>query len=368
MEKQERPKLPSAPTDTIELNSIPKSSTTEVAAKEQTKAGNKKVKTKDGKDGVDDNHGFMRNAYYIDDKTKEVWIPLKERQKIFKILHPNGALRSRLTNATYKFATAEARAFKNYEDSNPIAEESGAANATDLPFLFKKKVSQVAVSNATYRVLNQASIPQTVSELFRMYIADEITKDIKSKLITDDDIFNAEWEKLIDFQKEDMRKPKGKEEWADAETLIEELEETKLMIDFGNDIVIEQEEVMRVLKEEIFINENDAVLSDIFSILKEYQQIKESSSETISSQSDTKKEENAAIKNKTTRKTKKVIKKQQNYFIAKDGKTGHTLKEFKSRKDAALWAKVSPNSISAALSPTSRNRTAGGYYWSKERK
>ena len=366
MNKPERKKMPSVATDTIDLNTIPKSQTSEVAAKEQIKAGNNKVETKDGKDGVDDAHGFMRNSYYFDEKTKEVWIPLKERHRIFHTLYPNGSLISRLVTATYKFATAEAKAFKNYKDENPIAAEAGAANSVDLPYLFKKKVSQVAVSNATYRVLNQAGIPQTVLELFRMVVAKEIDEKIREKLKTDDDIFNAEWDKLVDFQNQDKEHEKKNNGWEDAETLIEELEETKLMIDFGNEVILEQEEVIRVIKNEIFMNENDALLNDVFSILKQYQTIQGKSEE--STEKEEKKQKTLQKTVKPQKNVKKIEKKERNYFIAKDGKTGLFVKEFKSRKDAALWAKISPNSISAALSPTSRNRTAGGYFWTKERK
>ena len=351
-----RQALPNVETDTIKMNTIPKSSTTEVAAIEQTKAGNKKVETTDKKDGIDEAHAYMRNSYYMDSKEINVWIPLKERQSIFKAIYPDGSIRSKLTSNSYKSATASTRAYKDYKDDNPMAEEIGSANLKDLPFPLKKKTAQVAVSNAVYRVLTQAGIPQTVDELHLKVVMGEYPKTIKDKLIQDDELLNKSWNALEAKQ----NKPKQTEdEWVDSEKLIEELEETKLMIDFGNGTVMEQSEVIRVLNDEVFLNENDALIQDIFSILKKYRELKAPQVEAAN------KVMKIINKKKTPKKKQKATK---NYFIARDVKTGHLVKEFSSRADAALWAKVAANSISAAISPSARNRTAGGYYWTKERK
>lgn len=333
---------------------IPNADTSEVTGVEQAKAGNKEVKTEDKKDGIDENHSFMRNSYWFDERIKETWIPLSERKIIFRFVYPDGALRAKLTNNSYKSATADAAAFKDYKDTNPFATESGSAIQADLPYLLKKKTAQVATSNATYRVLNQAGIPMTLTELWSQIQDGTIEAGVLNKLKTQEDAFKQGWETLERLNPhEEQTKDSG--EWQDVDDLEEILEEQTYEIKIGEHS-FPIETVMEAIEEEIIVLDNDALATEILGVMKKLAELKSQTSE----------EEVKVEEKKPKAPSKKSNAKKETFFVARDVTTGHIIKKFRTRIEASTFAKVSPSAISAVLNPSARNRTAGGYVWSKE--
>lgn len=340
-----------------ELNiPIPISDTSEINAKEQIKAGNKEVKTKDGKDGIDNDHGFMRNSYHFDEQIKDTWIPLSERKKIFNFLYPNGALKAKLVNSSYKFATADAGAFRDINDIQPFATESGAANINDLPFILKRKVSQVATSNATHRVLVQAGIPTTLNELFLQMKTGEIDESVIERLKSEDHLFiNA----YNDFkQKNKQPETTAQGEWVDVDELDSQLEEQEYKIPIGNEFY-EQDEIIDALENELITYGNESLLEKIVSIINTIAKLKQSSEQTPAVPED------GEEKNKS--ETPATDDGKRWFWIARDIKTGNIIKKFRTRAEAAQFANVTVAAISACLNPSTNNKSAGGFKWSKVR-
>lgn len=339
---------------------IPDSDTSDMSAKEQLQAGNKNVKTNDNKDGIDDAHAFMRGSYHFDEKIDDTWIPLSERKKIFSFIYPTGALKAKLTNHSYKFATADAGAFRDINDSQPFATESGAANMQDLPFFLKKKVPQVATSNATHRVLVQSGIPTTLNELFLQIKNKEIDEKIIDRLKNDDYLFVAALKKFKELNKEPEKNIQN--EWTDIDELESQLEEQEYKIQIGEEFY-DQNEIIQSLENELITMGNESFLEKIVGVIKTVATLKQAN-ETNEIPND---ERNVEPENKQQTPTKQNDGK-RNFWIARDPQTGNFVKEFKSRAEAANFAKVTVASISACLNPSTNNKTAGNYRWSKIRK